>query len=320
MEQVYVLKGTSNSKIPDVKQANSPVFSTRRFYSFLRDEVMTGNSYLDDAENMMLQKFYPVMMNPGRYPEKLISDIYVSRRAHAVKAILETDMPVVYDAGCGYGSETFLFASLGARVLSVDSSAEQITIAKKRQRYYEELFGRSLDITFEVADLEEYMPETANISLTWIASVLAAIKNQDYFLKRIYDATRVGGKVIITDMNLLNPLFLFNEWRRRKKALSESHEFARHANFWRMFRRKNRDGARYFEWNGGGYFDDVQFFSSGTLGRLLKSVGFSSVQSSFSGYMPPVFFRDGLSVMEKTFSKIPLIRAFGYFYLLTGTK
>jgi SAM-dependent methyltransferase len=299
---------------------NYPESIAMKYYVLLRKETIEGNPFLNNEEQLMLQKHYPIMMNSERYKPNLVANIYANRRSYAIKEILEKECPVIFDAGCGFGSESFLFASLGAKVLAVDHSPEQIEIAKKRQKFYEDNFSKELDITFVVADLEEYEPETRNISLTWLASVLAAIRNQDAFLKRTYDTTRVGGKIMITDMNLLNPFFLFKEWRRRKRAMVENPGFARQASFWRMFRRKDRYGARYFERDGGEYFDDVQFFSSGTLGRLLKSVGFSSVQSTFSGYIPPVIFMDGLSFLEKTFSKIPLIRAFGYFYLLTGTK
>ncbi len=198
--------------------SNSPESIAQEYYALLRREIIDGNPYLDNQEQSILQKFYPVMMNSKRYAVKSVSDIYVNRRSHAVQAILKTDTPIVFDAGCGFGSESFLFASSGAKVLSVDRSSDQIAIAKKRQHYYEEIFGKELDISFVIADLEEYVPDTNNISLTWLASVLAAIRDQNDFLKRIYKATREGGKVIITDMNLLNPAFLWNEWRRRKEC------------------------------------------------------------------------------------------------------
>jgi SAM-dependent methyltransferase len=259
-------------------------------------------------------------MNPRRYSPELAATIYASRRVHAIHAVLETENPVAFDAGCGYGSESFLFAALGARVLAVDLSVDQIAIASNRQRYYEEAFGKPFDIRFLVANLDEYIPHRQDISLTWLASVLAAIQGQEGFLKRVYTATRQNGTVMITDMNLRNPLFLWGEWRRRRRVLRESPEFARHTDFWAMFRRKGRTGARYFPCIGKRSFDDVQFFTSRTLSNLLVRVGFSPSPSSFSGFVPPFFARKGLHGFENSFTKMPVLRSFGYFYVVAGVK
>ena len=292
----------------------------KNFYFTLRQEVIKGNPFLNRKEQLKLQGHYPLMMDPERYPPELISAIYVSRRCHPVRAILETKSRVVFDAGCGYGSESFLFASLGAKVLSVDRSAEQICIARRRQRYYEEIFDTSLDITFVVADLDEYNPTMSNVSITWLASVLAAVKDQESFLKRVFEKTREGGKVIITDMNLLNPLFLWNEWRRRKEAIRRNVEFRQRADFLAMFKRRDRKGARYFFSRDGESFDDVQFFAANTLSNLLRNVGFYPQSSSFSGFVPPALFRMGLGCLENIFGGLPLLRELGYFYLVVGIK
>ena len=40
-----------------------------------------------------------------------------------------------------------------------------------------------------------------------------------------------GGRLMVTDMNLWNPLFLAGEYRRRKRAAAENAAFAREQNF-----------------------------------------------------------------------------------------
>jgi len=62
---------------------------------------------------------------------------YVNRRTTTAEAIQGSRESIVFDAGCGYGSDSFLFAFLGGRVVSVDSSPKNIGIAKKRKQYYE---------------------------------------------------------------------------------------------------------------------------------------------------------------------------------------
>jgi SAM-dependent methyltransferase len=290
------------------------------FHKLLTKEVSEPHPFLRNEERALLQEHYPTLLAPMRYPPELVETIYANRRAHVVRTIMEERNAVVFDAGCGYGSESFLFASLGARVLSVDISEEKIRIAEKRQRFYEEIIGKPFDITFAVADLDEYTPNIPNLSTTWLASVLAAVRNQDEFLTKVYQATRPGGQVMITDMNLLNPLFLIREWRRRQQAKNEGFEFALHSDFWGMVKRQGRIGARYFPENNGRPFDDVQFFSTKTLSKLLSNVGFTPRSAWFSGFVPPHLWQLGVGSLENLLSRLPLLRWFGYFYLVAGIK
>jgi SAM-dependent methyltransferase len=297
----------------------SAINLVKRFYHTLRDEVVNGNPALVVADQTRLRSHYPVMLSPNN-PVELAATIYAQRRQYPVAAILATSRPVVFDAGCGYGSESFLFASLGARVIAVDIDAEKIRIARLRQPYYESIFEKKLAIEFQVADLDTYVPPINDLSLTWLASVLAAIPNQDRFLQVVFDATRPGGQVMISDMNLWNPLFLFGEWRRRERAKRVNAAFAQNADFGAMLNRHGRIGARYFTAAEGHLFDDVQFFSPATLKRLLCQVGFHSIQFHFSGFIPPLLARLGLTRGELLCARVPGIAHMGYFYLGIGHK
>jgi len=302
------------------EQIDNPQKITSAFFNYLQTELTSGNPHLSEEEQERLRSHYPYVMDSYRYPMELVATIYSTRRAHPTKAILESENPLVFDAGCGYGSDSFLFAALGAKVLALDASHDQIEIAKKRKRYYEKLLERTLDITFTVADLNEGTPASADISLTWLSSVLAVIEEQDTFLTRVYWATRTGGKIMIVDYNLWNPHFLWTEWRRRRQALSKSPEFARHADFWGMVNRKNRLGAMFFPRSEGGFFDDVQFFSPRSLGRLLERVGFRLSPSFFSGFAPPFLFNGLSAQVERAFSQVPIIKNLGRANLVTAVK
>lgn len=289
------------------------------FYSFLRREVVEGNPALDAPAQSLLRAHYPVMLSPQRNPPALAATIYAERRQHPVASICATTDPFVLDAGCGYGSESFLFASLGARVVAVDADPEKIRIAQLRQPYFEQQLQRPLDITFRVADLDHYTPDTPNLSLTWLASVLAAIPHQDAFLVRIRESTRSGGQVMVSDMNLWNPLFLVGEYRRRQHAATTNLAFARVQDFRAMFTRRARVGARYFSQNGS-TFDDVQFFQPLSLRTLYQATGWQPAGFYFSGYIPPALARLGMTPLETWLPRVPLISQFGYFYLGVGVK
>ncbi len=294
--------------------------ATRAFHRWLRREVVEGNPGLTERQQRRLQSHYPVLMAAERFPPALVTAIYVERRAPAVAAIAADRAPQVLDAGCGYGSESFLFAAAGAEVLAVDRSAEQIAISRLRQRYFEQALGRRLAIEFVTADLDAFTPDRDDLSLTWLASVLAAVGDQEALLRRVRDATRPGGEVMVTDMNLLNPLFLVQEWRRRRRLSARSAEFARRASYLDMLRRRGRRGARYFSDPAGGVVDDVQFFRPGTLARLLRRTGFSPAPATFSGFVPPRPASVDHRRLERLLARVPVLRRFGYFYLMAGHK
>ncbi len=292
----------------------------RRFYGALRSDVLDGNPQLDASQQDKLRSHYPVMNAPRRYPPPLVTTIYAQRRGPLVRSILEDDQPKVFDAGCGYGSESYLFAALGAEVLAVDLEDERIDIARRRQVFYEERFGRPLNITFAARDLGTYDPELRELSLTWMGSVLACLPDQNALFRRLHDATRPGGQVTISDMNLLNPLFLLKEWRRRRSAANVSPEFAVSQDFGAMFWRRGRRGAFYYPTEDGDLFDDAQFFWPKTLAELFRSTGFEPEAPFFSGFVPPLPGGFGPSWLEKALDRVPLVRRAAYFYNLTARR
>ncbi len=125
--------------------------------------------------------------------------------------------------------------------------------------------------------------------------------------------------MMVSDMNLWNPLFLVGEYRRRQQAAKNNPSFAVAHNFNGMFSRRNRVGAHYYPHNGD-TFDDVQFFQPRTLAALYHATGWHPTHFYFSGYIPPAAARAGLMVLETWLPRVPLISQFGYFYLGIGVK
>lgn len=263
---------------------------TREFYAALRREVMDGEAGLSVSELELLRGHYPIMMRPDRYPPRLVATIYAERRAPAVAAILNQDRPRVLDAGCGFGSECFLFAAAGAEVSAVDRDPRRIDVARRRQGTYEKLFGKRLTIRYAAEDLDAYDPPERELSLTWMASVLAAVTDQEALLARLHAATRPAGQVMVTDMNLLNPLFALQEWRRRRRGAAA------------------------------GLADDPQFFWWRTLEQLLRRTGFEPRRARYSGFVPPLPRGPDLSNLERLLARVPLLRCGGYFYLVSGVR
>ncbi len=304
---------------PFLNAADSPETVVSSFYSALQHEVNRGNPFLDDAEQERLREHHPFILDPGNYPPGLVAALHNRRRIAPVKAIRESSAPLVLDAGCGCGSDSILFAALGASVVAVNIFSEELLVAEKRARYYEKIGGGKLNIRFIQADLNDYIPGEENFSLTWFASVLAVIRDQESLLKRVFQATRDHGRIMLVDYNLLHPPFLWKEWRRRNAVREKCPDFVREGHFWKMFRRKGRTGARFFPLAEGGIFDDAQFFTPGTLGALLQRAGFRVLPAVFSGCTLPVFSGPAVC-LERALSRAPGWKSLGRAYLLTGMK
>lgn len=303
---------------PLLDSADSPERLIRKFLGVLRKEVLEGNPFLNGVGQSLLQDYHPLLKDPGRYNPELVESIYLKRRAFPATAIRESTGPVVLDAGCGCGTDSILFAALGARVVAVNRSAEELEVAERRVRFYEKSWGRRLNITLVRGDLNHYAP-SEELSLAWLASILAVIEDQEALLERIFRSTRRGGEIMVVDYNLWHPPFLWGEWRRRRSACGRSPQFSRQANYWGMVGRAGRRGARFFPLTEGGLFDDAQFFTPGTLRSLLRKVGFRVMPPRFSGCTPLSSTRASMS-LENFLSRLPGWKALGRAYLMAGGK
>ena len=181
------------------------------FYQVLQKEIIEGNPFLSSQDMQSLRNHRPRLINPKPYPPEYIRYVYLSRRMPAINAILNDKNPIVIDGGCGYGSDSLMFAFFGARVTGVNYSEKELKIAEKRKEYYEKILMKDLPITFIKDDLDLFNPCVEKITLTWFSSVLAAIKDQDRLLKSVYEKTKPGRCIAVTDYNLLHPPFLFQE-------------------------------------------------------------------------------------------------------------
>jgi len=106
----------------------------------------------------------------------------------------------------------------------------------------------------------------------------------------------------------------------RRSALRDSPEFAANANFLNMVRRYGRQGARYYPFRENGCFDDVQFFTPGSLARLLRAVGFRPLLPQFSGFVPPFLPGKFSAALEGLLSEFPVFRQLGRAYVMTAVK
>ncbi len=120
----------------------------------------------------------------------------------------------ILDVGCGYGSEAILCSAIGGKVLGIDLSEDRIAIAKKRVKYFENKLERDLDIKFSLGNLFNHYGE---YDLIWANEAIHHIAPLNEFLNISLQNLKIGGKLIITDQNRLNPYPYILSKRAQKK-------------------------------------------------------------------------------------------------------
>jgi phosphoethanolamine N-methyltransferase len=99
----------------------------------------------------------------------------------------------VLDVGCGIGGPAnFLNQTFDADVLGVDLASNCIKIANKR-------YESNPKLNFLVADAVTYPFEENCFDLVYSRDVILHIASKDKLFSRLFNATKPGGKLILTD-------------------------------------------------------------------------------------------------------------------------
>jgi len=115
----------------------------RRLFEVVRAELLfhiRSTKYLSKRETALLYKYYHDMIGKNSLRQ---AHYFAQRIKNVVKLLLQSRIYAqqlhVLDCGCGFGTESIIFALLGGKVLGIDLNAERLHIAKKRVSYYEEV-------------------------------------------------------------------------------------------------------------------------------------------------------------------------------------
>jgi len=113
--------------------------------------------------------------------------------------------PKILDLGCGIGTQSILYAILGAEVISMDLDRSALTLLRKRQQLYQQACERGLNITIYEANALEFDYSIIS-SLDGIFSMFALnmMQPSTKLLERIVPALRIGGRLVIFDGNCCN--------------------------------------------------------------------------------------------------------------------
>lgn len=139
----------------------------------------------------------------------------------AVKVLFEkSENPLIVELGCGTGTQSLLFALLGARVIGVDITPAAIQLCQRRQALYESQFG-SLEIKFHCANVFEF-PLASLAPVDGIYSLFAfnMMHPARPLLTQLLSTLRSGGRFMISDGNQSS--FFSMLFRKRPGVLTPS--------------------------------------------------------------------------------------------------
>lgn len=207
--------------------------------------------------------------------------------------------PYVFDAGSGLGTESLLFASLGARVLSVDLKSERRGVAEKRRTFYEQALGISLDIEFRT-DSVFNIPREPKFDYIWSNQSISHIDPAESFIEMARDVLLPGGQLVVSDSNgnLLGRLALL-----RRRGLKVHKTF-----------RIDDTGVEV-------PYADERTFSFGQIQKLLRSSGLKVVHAECTGFLRGRTGEWAFRNLVQRLDRMPVLATnLGRIYVVAGQK
>jgi 2-polyprenyl-3-methyl-5-hydroxy-6-metoxy-1,4-benzoquinol methylase len=293
----------------------SPHEAIQTFCELLRDELDYRSTHGLGTQD--LQRYYRNLFLEDSTLSPLGVYGYASRLAPALLSLKEAQSAVrLLDAGCGYGTESLLFASLGADVTGVELVSERVELARSRVSFYQSHLERGrapFSIHFSNTDVIRYLERSAPFDIIWTMEAISHIHPLETFLSLAYRHLSPGGLLIISDPNGLNPIALYRAYRIRGTP--------RHT-----LRIKANDPD-----SGTPVYEAVErILPVPGLTWRLKDAGFEVRRVAVSGFLasslvPPALHRDKLvftllTSLQRMLQALPILRMMGTVYTAVAQK
>ncbi|MFN0123081.1 MAG: SAM-dependent methyltransferase [Blastocatellia bacterium] len=224
----------------------------------------------------------------------------------------------VLDAGCGWGTYSFLFGFMGARVRGIDVDTDRLAFARKRLEVLRRIAGSynlPLDVSFEKADIFATMKSQA-YDVIWVREAISHIHPIEGFFDAVSENISPDGIMAISDQNWQHPktkIDLIREFRDKWRPFSRWGE----ATIWYVFTYTDPETGAECE------MSMERVFSPWKLKRVVRQSNLRIVESKTIGFLPKgyiagLFPGDAkltaykrLMQVDNVIGKIPIIRDFG---------
>lgn len=288
----------------------SPYEAVQAFWKLLKEEL----DYSHGLDAQALRHYYRNLFLADGTLSPLGVYGYASRLAPVMLSLRGAESPVrLLDAGCGYGTESLLFALSGADVTGVDLVPERVELARSRLGFYQNHSSYPLSIRFINADIMRYLKRAGAVDIIWTLEAISHIHPLETFLSLAHQSLSPGGLLITSDPNALNPIVLYRAYRIRS-ALRYT---------LRMKAKDPDSGAPVYE-------AVERILSVLDYARRLKNAGFEIRQVTVSGFLAsslvPLSLHTSkllftlLTSLQSMFQALPLLRLMGANYTIVAQK
>lgn len=200
-----------------IPENRDPYVIARKLFEVVRAELLLHKNsaeYLSRDEAALLLRYYgnTLRKNPARQ-----SHYFAQRIKNVVKLLLYGKQPRILDCGCGFGTESLIFALLGGKVLGVDLNSERLGVAKKRIDYYRKL-NPQLQIDFKLCNILKYKCSDA-FDIVYAKEFISHVHPVPKFIEFAHKCLKDGGYLILHDTNPLNPLSRYRAWKEHRCGL-----------------------------------------------------------------------------------------------------
>lgn len=196
-----------------------PYVVAKRLFKIVRSELLfhiSSTGYLSREERASLYRYYCRMLRKNPLRE---SHYFAQRIKNVVKVLLynnEQEISIL-DSGCGFGTESLVFALLGGKVLGIDLNPERLAVAMKRVTYYKKL-NPKLKVTFKLCNILKYKCKST-FNVIYAKEFISHVHPVSKFIEFAWKCLKPGGYLVIHDTNPLNPYCSYKAWRAHKHSL-----------------------------------------------------------------------------------------------------
>ena len=193
-----------------------------RYFELVRDEIRR----YDPAGRMSseLKRYLGPQFAPAEEPSPLGVAGYSARVRPIVEILLSAPAGLrILDAGSGYGTESLLFAWLGAEVTAVELVRERYDISRARAAAFRRRDGAPLRVEFVYANILRYLESSRTFDVIWAMEAISHIFPPERFLALARKRLAPGGILAVSDPNRANPVAWIRAVRIRGSIRHEPH-------------------------------------------------------------------------------------------------
>ena len=187
-------------------------WAVHTFYEHLETEHDRCSEFLSPDECEAFRRFYAsIRAYRGRRHRRLGALTAWSSRLLPLMAAVAGAATgrgrAVLDAGCGYGSEAILLSHLGVPVTGVDLRPDRLSVARKRGEYYQSIGYCTSPPEFMSRNILTHLAERPrSYDAIWSQASIEHIEPTQTFLDLAFEALKPGGRIVISNVNKLNPI------------------------------------------------------------------------------------------------------------------